>query len=57
MEVVPCEKADETIVFCIWVQSTDYFNVNSLAMEEAARKATSFVQHQGEDDFYQPAFI
>jgi len=25
-------------------------------MEEAARKATSFVQHQGEDDFYQPAF-
>ena len=24
-------------------------------MEEAARKATSYAQHQG-DDFYQPAF-
>jgi len=53
---VPCQKAEETIIFCIWVQSTEYFNVHSLAMEEAARKATSFAQHQMEDDFYQPAF-
>ena len=38
MEIEPSEKADETIIFCIWVQSTDYLNVNSLAMEEAARR-------------------
>ena len=52
---VLCEKAEETIIFCLWVQSTEYSNVNSLAIEEAARKATSQAQHQG-DDFYQPAF-
>ena len=52
---VLCEKAEETIIFCLWVQSTDYLNVNSLAMEEAAKKASSYAQHQG-DDFYQPTF-
>ena len=45
----------EAIIFCLWVQSTDNLHVHSVAMEEAARKATSFVQHQG-DHFYQPAF-
>ena len=48
-------ESKETIIFCLWVQSTDNLNVHSVAMKEAARKATSFVQHQG-DDFYQPAF-
>ena len=45
----------ETKIFCLWVQSTKYLNVNSLTMEVASRKATSNVQHQS-DDFYQPAF-
>jgi hypothetical protein len=48
-------ESKETKIFCLWVQSTEYLNVNSLAMEEAARKATSYAQHQG-DDFYQPVF-
>ena len=48
-------ESKETKIFCLWVQSTEYLNVNSLAMEEAAQKATSYAQHQG-DDFYQPAF-
>jgi hypothetical protein len=48
-------ESKETKIFCLWVQSTEHLHVNSLAMEESARKATSYVQHQG-DDFYQPAF-
>jgi hypothetical protein len=47
--------SNETKIFCLWVQSTEYLNVHSLATEEVARKATFYAQHQG-DDFYQPAF-